>query len=588
MRVSETLLLADRIIVAVRWFTLLGLALLTVVGGVLSIPVAFLFVLAALWNSVLAVLSIIARRLPDHPVVSIVADLLTATLLFLFTRTVTGSLLWAGLLPVVSAAFYFGLLGGLSMTAVVIIEFGVLGLIDAAFPQMVSAMSLPSLMFLVAGGVAGYASQELSKYLLEQRILEIGHKEEAELDEQEETQQENQRVDALYGIVSTLNSTLNYQRVLEMALDLSSEALTDPTGAEGQLVSAFLLFGTEGLYVGSARGFASTDMRVTLPGAQGVIAQAIESGSPIIGGQPTQDPELRRIVALHQCKAAYCFPLRAGLDVFGVMLYGHTTPNYFNESRCEVLEIIGRQAQVAIQNARLYQELEDDKRRLTEIHEEAQKKLARNLHDGPTQSVAAIAMRVNFARRMLERDAKTAGEELFKIEELARRTTKEIRHMLFTLRPLVLESSGLIAALQSLADKMRENYSQNVIIEADEQVIDRIEMGKQGVVFYIAEEAVNNARKHAEAESIWVRLGSAAEEIVLLEIKDNGVGFNVGAVDASYEHRGSLGMVNMRERTQLVNGVLQLESQEGQGTRIRVWIPLTEDAAERLRRGTQT
>jgi signal transduction histidine kinase len=82
---------------------------------------------------------------------------------------------------------------------------------------------------------------------------------------------------------------------------------------------------------------------------------------------------------------------------------------------------------------------------MMDIQEEARKKIARDLHDGPTQSIAAIAMRVNFARRLMERDFKAASEELYKIEELARRTTKEIRHMLFTLRPLVLESQGLVA-----------------------------------------------------------------------------------------------------------------------------------------------
>jgi signal transduction histidine kinase len=70
-----------------------------------------------------------------------------------------------------------------------------------------------------------------------------------------------------------------------------------------------------------------------------------------------------------------------------------------------------------------------------------------------------------------------------------------------------------------------------------------------------------------------------------LEVQDDGVGFNLGAVDATYDHRGSLGMVNMRERTELINGVLKIESAEGKGTRIRVLIPMNEIAAERIRRG---
>ncbi len=220
---------------------------------------------------------------------------------------------------------------------------------------------------------------------------------------------------------------------------------------------------------------------------------------------------------------------------------------------------------------------------MTEIQEEARKKLARDLHDGPTQSIAAIAMRTNFARRLMERDPKAAADELFKVEDLARRTTKEIRHMLFTLRPLILESQGLVAALYQLAEKLHDTHKQNVIVESEPEVAEYMEMAKQGIVFYIAEEAINNASKHAEAQSIWVRL-KRADELFVLEIEDNGVGFNVGAVDANYEQRGSLGIVNMRERTELVNGALHIDSAEGRGTLIRVLVPMTEASAERLHR----
>jgi signal transduction histidine kinase len=110
-------------------------------------------------------------------------------------------------------------------------------------------------------------------------------------------------------------------------------------------------------------------------------------------------------------------------------------------------------------------------------------------------------------------------------------------------------------------------------------------MGKQGVIFYIAEEAVTNARKHAIADNIWIRLKAIQDDLALLEIEDDGEGYDVDGVDASYEHRGSLGMVNMRERTELLNGIFKVESTKGQGTKVRVLIPLTEEAADRIRRG---
>ncbi|GAB4495844.1 MAG: hypothetical protein OHK0052_04390 [Anaerolineales bacterium] len=407
---------------------------------------------------------------------------------------------------------------------------------------------------------------------------------------QKQESREQERTRAIYQLISSLSATLNYQRVLETALDTSITALAEPGQPNDKLIAAFFVFAAREsdpskthLVVASARRFSAPDMRTTLPGTSGIIGKTIDSGEPQLSKNLAQDTEIQRVIALHPCKAAYCLPLRAGLDTFGVVLFAHPDPEYFTEARREILDVIGHQAVIAMQNAQLYRNLEQEKERMAEIQEEARKKLARDLHDGPTQSVAAIAMRVNFARRLITRDPKAAEDELEKIEDLARRTTKEIRHMLFTLRPLVLESKGLTAALEAMAEKMKETYNQNVIIQAEAHTVGNIEMGKQGVMFYIAEEAVNNARKHAQAAHIWVRIKSIQPDLVLLEIQDDGVGFNLGAVDANYENRGSLGMVNMRERAELINGVLHIESAEGRGTRIRVAIPLSEEALDRLR-----
>jgi signal transduction histidine kinase len=128
---------------------------------------------------------------------------------------------------------------------------------------------------------------------------------------------------------------------------------------------------------------------------------------------------------------------------------------------------------------------------------------------------------------------------------------------------------------------MLENHDQKVTIQAAPDVVEDMEVGKQGVVFFIVEEAVNNARKHAQADNILVRLKRKGD-LLRLEVQDDGVGFDVAAVEASYDQRGSLGMVNLRERAEMVNGVLRIDSVPGKGTRVAVIIPLTIEAAERL------
>ena len=155
--------------------------------------------------------------------------------------------------------------------------------------------------------------------------------------------------------------------------------------------------------------------------------------------------------------------------------------------------------------------------------------------------------------------------------------------MLFTLRPLILESEGLRAALKDLSRKFDEMHGQVVHVDVDPQIERALEVGKQGVIFFIVEEAVNNARKHARADHIWVRLKPDGE-MALLEIEDNGVGFDVAEVQDNYEQRGSLGMVNLHERAEMVHGILRIDSTPGQGTSISVRIPMTVEAAERLHR----
>lgn len=399
---------------------------------------------------------------------------------------------------------------------------------------------------------------------------------------------DRQQLHAIYDLISTLSASLNYQRVLDNVLDLSAGILGLPGSPVDNLVSAVLLFSknqgrpTE-LSVGSARRLTPADIRIVLPGSQGHLRSVIDDGVPVLVRDISDDPELGRFIALRACKTAYCIPLRAGLKTYGLLLFAHPRPDFFTPYRCELLGILSHQAAIALQNASLYNDLKLDKERILESQEEARKKLARDLHDGPTQSVAAIAMRINFARRMFDRDIKAASEELAKIEDLARRTTKEIRHMLFTLRPLVLESQGLIPALNATADKMRETYNQNMIVEADAKLAADLEMSKQAVIFFITEEAVTNARKHAQAANIWVRLKPYAEGMALLEIADDGVGFNVEEVGADYDRRGSLGMTNMRERAELISGVLNIDSTAGKGTQVRMLIPLNEEAADQLR-----
>jgi signal transduction histidine kinase len=397
------------------------------------------------------------------------------------------------------------------------------------------------------------------------------------------------RIRRMYNLISDLTVTLNYSRVLEKSLDATFLALRISEFPTDRLISAVLLFAEEemavpDLVVAYSRGLPRPDMTQRVPGLKGLLESVIESGDPHMTDELSADPELKLFISFRACASGYCIPLRAGLDTFGVLLFAHPEKGYFTIEAQETINTIGHQAQLAMQNAHLFQEIETERDQIIKVQKEAQRRLAAALHDGPTQTVAAIPMQISRARHLLTRgDVDAAGEALYQTEELARRTSQQIRHMLFSLRPLVLDSEGLIAALQSMAKRTRETFGQNVVVETDVALVEKLDMNTQTVIFTIAEEAVNNARKHAQAEHIWVKVKRLQDDLAFLEIEDDGKGFLVDDVMGNYDDRGSLGMLNMRERAELVQGVFHIKSIPGEGTQIQIVLPLTPDAADRLR-----
>jgi len=578
MRTSDSPYVADWFIVSLRWLVLLGLTISLSLGDqLLVLPNAVLICLAG-WNITLTLLAGLSRRLARHREISLGVDLLAAGLYFALAGGFASPAFWIIVLPLLTAAIYYEVVGAfVSATLMMVVQI-VITVFQTLAPIALLILGASVLFTFLIAGLFGYLSMRL--------IQTIRHTRQSQSESIQKKQRlENDRLRAIYGLTTTLTATLNYQRVLDSVLDLSLSILNlDPDAPpDDRLICAVLLFSKEAsLEVGSARRLTPADLRVVLRGQEGVIAQTIENDKPVLLKDVRDDPELTRFVTFMSCSEIYCFPLRSGFNAYGVLLFGHPEPKFFTAGRCELLDILGSQAVVAIQNARLYQDVVDERERMIDFQEEARNKLARDLHDGPTQSVSAIAMRVNLVQRMLSKDPQAVSDELIRIEDLARRTTKEIRHMLFTLRPLILESQGLVAALQSMAEKMKETFSQKVLINVDESILESIEMGKQGVIFYIVEEAVNNARKHAQAGRIWVNLHPYKPGVALLEIQDDGIGFDVAAVNRTYDQRGSLGMVNLRDRSELVNGVLDIQSVPGKGTRVQVYIPLTEEAADSL------
>lgn len=480
------------------------------------------------------------------------------------------SLVWVALLPIVVAGGRFGWLSGLILAGMLV--FGAFGMTIVMQGGQSSADTLVQLgMAAVLLPLAALASGVVSQ---SQQLHSGAAGRSERLDRQLRAAREQIRV--IYEMAATLSTSLNYSRVLDMVLEVSVHGL-ERLGVSSRISAAVLLFGPENgkmvLRVAAHRRITPADARATVPGLEGAIGRALKQAEPVTTYNPHDDPELKYFAGFRESEAVLCVPMRAGFDSYGVTVVGVQERRRFRDDHIEMMQTIANQAIVSLQNASLYQNMLEEKERIVGIEEEARKQLARDLHDGPTQTVSAIAMRVSFIRRLLETKPEQAADELWKVEELARRAAADIRHMLFTLRPLVLESQGLVAALQQLADKMLETHNQKVTVEAEPNCEQALDKHAQGVIFYIVEEAVTNARKHAQADMIAVRM-SMRSDVVVIEIQDNGRGFDVQAVQEGYEDLGSLGMINMRERAQLIEGTLHIDSAPGKGTRVSVLVPL--------------
>lgn len=385
-----------------------------------------------------------------------------------------------------------------------------------------------------------------------------------------------ERTRAIADMATRLNATLNFDRILDAALDIGR--LSVRSDATENLKSMALMVTTEDGYmtIESARGIQFNDMHHEFRGQEGVIAKAMELGEPIIHDGGSEDPELGVINAFIHVKSTLVIPLRANYETYGVLVFGSTGRNAINEDHIDTLAAIGVQATVALQNAVLYTNLRDEKERILRIEENGRKALVRDLHDIPTQTVSAVAMRLSTLPALVERHPERFSDEVSTIRDMALRATEEIRHVMFTLRPLSLEASGLTVALGQLSEKMTQTYNQKMDVKIDKRIENLLDKETKGTLFYLIEEAANNARKYAKASMIKVIGGIQGKEVVI-KVGDNGQGFDTEAVGEGYEKRGSFGMVNMRERAELINGTFSLQSAVGKGTIITVRVPIKDE-----------
>ena len=318
--------------------------------------------------------------------------------------------------------------------------------------------------------------------------------------------------------------------------------------------------------------------RKTLILGQGVAGWVAANAVPVIVNQVGADsrfsPEqiaLDAEVLGVTPSAITCVPLVFKGRVIGVLETAHTSSaGGFDARDLDLLRTLAAQAATAVANSRLYQGLRADRDHIISMQEDLRKRLARDLHDGPAQVLASIAMRLDFVRKLLIHEPEKVDEELRGIGEQVTRVTRDVRDMLFDLRPLVLESEGLAVALERFLERFKSLGGPKIALIGDYQ--QRLPYQTETTVFAITQEAVNNVLKHARARNCWIELREEPRALVVT-VRDDGVGFDVQATRQSYAQRGSWGLLNMRERAALVDAILSIRAQPGAGTIVSLTVP---------------
>ncbi len=245
---------------------------------------------------------------------------------------------------------------------------------------------------------------------------------------------------------------------------------------------------------------------------------------------------------------------------------------HFSAYDQELLMAFASQSAVVIEEARLYQQVVAERDRILAVEDQVRRELARELHDGPSQILASMIMGLKFFRQLMLREPERMNQELGELERQANLALHQVRDMLFDLRPVALETQGLAAALQVYVE--RQGESRNLDFHLDTHSFSsRFAPKVEAAVFSIVQEAVGNAEKHAQAKNIWISL-RPVEETVVITVQDDGRGFDLAQVEEAYAQRGNLGLLNMKERAEIANAKLAIESKPGKGTTVTLTLGL--------------
>ena len=389
-----------------------------------------------------------------------------------------------------------------------------------------------------------------------------------------------QQLLALSRVSAALSALWDLDTVLRVALDNVLDIMNGTIGGillldePTQMLSYRVHKGLSTRYV--------EEMRLHL--GEGIAGRVAQNGKSILLEDISTDPRVahRDLVTTEGLKAFISVPLRAKDKTLGVINIASRMPRSFTTDDMHLLHSIGDQLGVAVEEAKLYEGLRKGRemyrklaRQVLLTEEEERRRIARELHDETSQTLAGLVLNLQVLIEMAE----TAGIQepefkarLKKTQSLAVQMSTEVGRLIADLRPSVLDTLGLFPAIRQYAETNLTSLGINVAFEFEgigRFLPPEVESG----LFRWAQGAIGNIIQHSQAKRATISLKLEEGELVLY-ISDDGRGFDVSQITEIEESGRGAGLVGMKERVKLLGGDCSVQSQPGQGTIVTARVPM--------------
>ena len=315
-----------------------------------------------------------------------------------------------------------------------------------------------------------------------------------------------------------------------------------------------------------------------IPLDEGIAGWVVQHGHPVIANNARTDPRFSQRVDVRTgflTQSIAAVPLKIKGRIIGVLEVLNKYSGGFKHEDVELMTSIATQAAIAIENARLYHRVSEERDALIGRQESSRQELTDNLHEGPLRWLSAIRTSLDHLERLNEIKPEVVHNEITALRNLVDKATQDIHELSFEMHPIVLETQGWLAALEQYVAHLRKIESLVIHLEVSGEADYETQMG--GVIFSLVQEAITNVRRHAEARNLWLSV-EVTDNQLQISVRDDGHGFELDNLVTSHPE-GSLGLRAMRQRAQSIGASLHLASRTvapKRGTTVMLTVPLTD------------